>query len=112
MVLFWLHFIIGTLTFYLGNVLTLRDNIMNLTTLLGGGLLPLAMLPGVVQALAGYTPMPSVYYIPARIFSDASLSGDVTATLMRTQAGWAAALAVIAWVVWKISLRKYSPQGG
>lgn len=111
-VLFGVHFVIGTLTVFLGNVLTLRDNILSFTMLLGGGLLPLAMLPGFVQVLAGCTPMPSIYYTPARIFSDPTIAWESVVAMVRTQLLWAGLLSVVALTLWASAMRRYTPQGG
>ena len=111
-ILFALHFVIGTLTVYVGNVLTLRDNVINLTALLGGGLLPVAMLPGFVQKVAGFTPLPSTYYTPARILSDPSLSAPAVLEMFRIQLGWMVAFVALALALWGPAMRSYSPQGG
>ncbi|MGE5579268.1 MAG: ABC-2 family transporter protein [Bacillota bacterium] len=111
-ILYALHFAIGTLTVYLGNVLTLRDNVINFTTLLGGGLLPVAMLPGFVQKIAGCTPLPSIYYTSARIISDPSLSTSAVIDMTRAQLGWMVAFVALSLALWGISMRRYSPQGG
>lgn len=111
-VLFQMHFIIGALTVFVGNVLPLRENVINFTTLLGGGLLPLSMLPGFLQKIAAYTPMPSIYYIPSHILSDPHLGSSAVLALLKEQCLWVGLLFLGVTLTWKIALKHYNPQGG
>lgn len=111
-VLFLLHFLIGSLTVFVGNVLTLRDNIINFTTLFGGGLLPLSMMPRFLQTIAAHTPMPSVYYVPARILSDPRLSRAAMLALFREQCLWIGILGFAVTLIWRAALKHFNPQGG
>ena len=111
-VLFQLHFILGALTVFVGNVLSLRDNVINLTTLLGGGLLPLSMFPGFLQKIAAFTPMPSIYYIPSHILSDPHLNYSAVLALLKEQCLWVGLLFLGVTLTWKVALKHYNPQGG
>lgn len=109
--LFQIQFLIGICTFWVGKVLTLRDNIMNLTFLFGGQLLPINMFPKIIQKISMFLPMQYIYYFPARVLSD---NFSITELLfyIKIEIVWIFVFSILINVLWKKGTKRYCPQGG
>lgn len=65
---FLLQFNIGVLSFWLEKTLTLRDLIYNMTALLSGALIPLALFPPWLVMLGNWLPFQYIIYLPANAY--------------------------------------------
>lgn len=62
--------IIGHVTFWVENVLSLRDNLWNVIKIFSGSIFPIAMYPPILQKLCGFLPFQYIYYVPVSIFQN------------------------------------------
>lgn len=99
-ILFQIQFIIGCLTFWIDKVIALRDTIISFLFLLGGFIIPIDFMPNVLKEFSFLTPMPYIYYLPAKILSKKILLVDIFLN-MKIQLIWFVILWVIIIVVWK-----------
>jgi ABC-2 type transport system permease protein len=78
-----------------------------LVFMLGGMLLPIQVLPDVLQRVAISTPFPSMAYAPARL-----ASGHVEPTLLLVQCAWLAVLSVLSIAIFAAGERRLQVVGG
>lgn len=104
--LFAVMFLLGSLTFWLKSVLTLRDIFWYVLSFFSGEILPLNLLPRGLRALAD-NPLASVYYLPNQVLSSPS-----PLPILLRQILYAGGLLALAGAVWKIGVKKYESQGG
>lgn len=109
--LYLLQFIIGSLTLRIKNVLSFRDNMMDLLFIFGGSLIPIDLLPEVVTKVVSYTPLPLIFYLPSKIFSASALSSDIY-FLVVMQFVWVCIFYIIAELLWKKLIINSIRQGG
>lgn len=109
--MFNLFFIIGTLTFWVENVLTLRDNLWNVIKIFSGEIFPIAIFPKMLRDLCTVLPFQYIYYIPISIFQS-KLSGQDLLNNLSAQTLWAMAMTIVSLFVWQKGVKKYSSQGG
>lgn len=76
-----------------------------------GALLPLALLPGWLRAIADALPFGQVLYAPVALLSGIT-SPQEAPRVWLVQLAWAVGLAVVSRVVFNIALRKVTVQGG
>lgn len=110
LLLFELQFLIGCLTFWLKKVIALRDVIFNILFILGGTLLPIDMTPKIIQDIAYFTPIPFVYFTPAKIYAG-QFSLEQTVRNIAGQLLWILILGVVINFVWKIGTSDKITQG-
>jgi ABC-2 type transport system permease protein len=80
-------------------------------SILGGVLVPLALLPGPLQTVAAWLPIQAIYSIPLAVLL--GKDGDTSALMMiLTQLGWIAVLWLLAGALWRAGLRQYESVGG
>ena len=103
-----LFIIVGIFSFYIESVLALRDNMWNLIRLFSGSIIPISMYPEWLKNIANFLPFKYIYYEPINII----LSGSITVNDIILQILWIALLFIIVEIMWKISLKRYSSQGG
>ncbi len=110
LLLFELQFLIGCLTFWVKKVLALRDVIFSMLSVLGGTLLPIDMTPKIIQDLAYMTPIPYVYFTPAKIFAGQfglmDIAKNITGQIM-----WILVMAVLIGWIWSIGSNNKIEQG-
>lgn len=96
---FWTNDIGGPATFY------------EVTAgVLGGVLVPLALLPGPLQTLAGYLPIQAIYSVPLLMLLGKDGGSPWMGLLV--QAGWIVGLWLLGVVLWRAGLRRYESVGG
>jgi ABC-2 type transport system permease protein len=97
---FWTNDITGTTTLY-----EVTANIV------GGVIVPLALLPGWLRTVASFLPIQAVYNIPLSILlaKDADVDPLVGIAI---QLGWIVGLWLLALVMWRAGLRRYESVGG
>lgn len=102
---------VGLLTFWatdVNGIMTLYEVIAGV---FGGVLVPLALLPGALYTIALVLPFRAIYDVPLAIFLG-RLDGAGIWWALLSQAGWLAALLVVAGLVWRRALRRYEAVGG
>jgi ABC-2 type transport system permease protein len=102
---------IGMLTFWATDIngfTTLYEVVANV---FGGVLIPLALLPGPLQAVAMALPLRAIYDVPLGIMLG-RLDGDALVLGLLSQVGWLAALWLLARVLWRRGLKRYEAFGG
>lgn len=104
-VLFLMMFILGTLTFWLKYVLTIRDIFWFVLSIASGELIPLQMFPEFLQVMS-YNPLACIYDIPYRII----MSGD--SSLIGLQMFYILLLSLVSKIIWDKGVKHYESQGG
>jgi ABC-2 type transport system permease protein len=79
--------------------------------LFSGGLLPLVMLPGWLQAIASGLPFAQGLYVPIALLSGI-LPPEAAPRLWLVQLAWIAGLLLVSRLVFDLSVRKVTVQGG
>lgn len=110
-VLFFVQFLIGLLTFWMERIFGIRDIVFSVFMLFSGQLIPISVLPTWATRVSALLPFESIYYIPARIFAMPQAGPEVALLLLR-QVLWIGALWALATVVWTRGVRRYASQGG
>lgn len=105
-VLFFTMFLLGTFTFWIKNVLTLRDIFWVAMSLLSGEMIPLNLLPESLQFLI-FNPLASIYYLPSQVLYQKS-----PAYILQIQLFYTLILGLSSFFFWNLGLRKYESQGG
>jgi len=81
------------------------------TAILSGALVPLALLPGPLRAVAHWTPFSSITSTPGLIYAGQA-RGAHALVLIATQLAWAVLLWVFAGWVWRRAVRRLAVVGG
>lgn len=110
-IMYALFFYVGSLTFWVENILTLRDNMWNVIRILSGQIFPIALFPGFLQVIAEHLPFQYIYYIPISIFQG-KLNGPLLYEELTKQSLWVVVLLLIMILVWQIGIKRYSAQNG
>ena len=110
-IMYTLFFCVGALTFWVENVLTLRDNLWNVIRILSGQILPLALFPGFFRNIAQALPFQYIYYVPISIFQG-KISGTGLYRILTGQALWTCSMIFLSIILWKVGSKRYTAQGG
>lgn len=110
-IMYTLFFLVGSLTFWVENVLTLRDNLWNVIQILSGQIFPIVLFPGVIRRVAEVLPFQQIYFIPIS-FLQGKFIGTVAVRVLFAQSLWAVGMTLAAVVVWNVGSRRYTAQGG
>jgi ABC-2 type transport system permease protein len=97
---FWTNDITGTTTLY-----EVTANI------LGGVIIPLALLPDWLRTIATFLPIQAVYSIPLSVLLAKDAGADPLVGIA-IQLGWIVGLWLLALVMWRAGLRRYESVGG
>jgi ABC-2 type transport system permease protein len=101
---------LGMVSFWTTRVSALYQLFFTAELLLSGRLLPLALLPGWARSIAGWSPFPSTFGFPIE-----ALVGDLSTRELWTGVGvqlvWIGVGAVLAGVVFRFGVRRYSAVG-
>lgn len=103
--------IIGHITFWVENVLSLRDNLWNIIKIFSGEIFPIAMYPLFLQKICGFLPFQYIYFQPISILQG-KIPVDKIVQNLAVQAGWCLLLIVVNGIVWKKGNVRYVSQGG
>ncbi|MEM7262105.1 MAG: ABC-2 family transporter protein [Planctomycetota bacterium] len=107
---FLLTYPIQLVSFWADNVWSLLVLLRFVTSLLGGGMLPLELFPSFWRDVLSYTPFPTLFYLPVQ-----TLLGEVSvgawAQSLVVGLGWCVALAAVSHVVWRRGELRYSGVG-
>lgn len=107
-ILFSLFALMGLLSFKVENVLTFRDNLWNIIKILSGSLIPLSFYSPNILTIIECLPFEYIYYKPITFL----LNGGFNTDDILMSVFWVIVLVLMVEILWKISLRKYSSQGG
>jgi len=97
---FWTNDISGPATFYEVTA-----------SILGGVLVPLALLPGPLQTVAHLLPIQAIYHVPLTLLLGKGEGANPWSGLL-VQVGWIAVLWLLGLVLWRAGLRRYESVGG
>lgn len=100
----------GALAFWLDQSLGPFNVWFGLWSVLGGYLVPVALLPSGLAEVAQVLPFRAMLSVPVEIGAGLAQAGDV-ARLLAVQAGWLAVALVVATAVWRRGLRRYGAFG-
>lgn len=100
-ILFEIQYIIGSLTFWMENVITFRDVIIDILMLIGGLIIPLDFMPSIIQKISFLTPMPSIYYYPTKILTDNIVDINQFLNIIKAQLIWVLILGITIKILWK-----------
>jgi ABC-2 type transport system permease protein len=101
---------IGTAAFYVQRSMGIFDVYLGVFAVLSGYLVPLAILPPWVRAIAEHAPFRFMLSVPVEILIGRARHGEA-ARLVAEQCAWAAAFAVIAVLAWRRGVRRYEAFG-
>lgn len=106
---FMFNYIVGLLTFWMTNVSSIfymKDMIIGF---ISGKILPLSLFPAGFLAVSKYLPFEYMVYFPINAF----LNGDLISISkgLAMQCGWLVILGLIAFILWKLGIKKYSSVG-
>ncbi len=110
-IMYALFFYVGSLTFWVENILTLRDNLWNVIRVLSGQIFPIALFPGFLRVIAENLPFQYIYYVPVSILQG-KLSGSLLYAELGKQFVWVVGMVGVMVLVWSVGNKKYSAQGG
>lgn len=110
-IMYTLFFLVGSLTFWVENVLTLRDNLWNIIQILSGQIFPIALFPGVIRSVAEVLPFQYIYYVPISVFQG-KLGGEALVKTLSLQVVWMVGMILLSTFVWKRGTLRYTAQGG
>lgn len=107
--LFILFSFIGVCSFLVENVLTLRDNMWNIIKIFSGAIIPLSLYPKLLRDIVDYLPFKYIYYVPI----NSMISGNNVDYLdLYLSLIYLVVLATLLAIVWKVTIKNYSSQGG
>jgi ABC-2 type transport system permease protein len=110
-VLFLFDFMLGCLTFYTTEVWGLGVLVFGMGLFFSGSLIPLAMLPEGLSRLVYSLPFAQALYVPLSLLSGIQPL-SAAPSLWLVQIAWLIGLLVISRLVFKITIRKITVQGG
>jgi ABC-2 type transport system permease protein len=110
-VLFCLDYCLACIVFYTTDAGGLSFAVNNLTLFLGGGLLPLAMMPDWLRAVVQNTPFAQAFYVPISILSGLTPLSEAPRLLL-IQLAWLAVMAPLSRLVFTVAIRRVTVQGG
>lgn len=110
-VLFCLDWMLGCVTLYITNPWGLWIACLGLTAFLGGGLVPLVMMPEWLRLIVQNTPFAQALYVPLSLLSGVAPLSDAPRLLL-IQLAWLAGMAVLSRWVFAVAIRRITVQGG
>jgi ABC-2 type transport system permease protein len=110
-VLFCFDYILGSVAFYTTSAWGLGFAVFGLSLFVGGGLVPLVMLPDWLRVIVLNTPFAQAFYVPISLLSGVAPLSDAPRLLL-TQLLWLLGLAPLARLVFAVAIRRVTVQGG
>ncbi len=108
---FFMSYTMALLAFWVLEVSTFIFILFALEYIASGHLFPLNILPPTVSRILDFTPFPYQLFFPISIYLG-QIRGDQLYRGICIQAAWVIAFYLIAQLVWKRGIRKYSAVGG
>ena len=106
-ILYFWQGIVGCMAIYFHDITRIRDVINSLGMVLGGKLLPSALLWGDLKNIAYWTPFPYIYDVPTNFFL-----GHMNYTYLTVQALWVLFLGTLYSVLFKFFVQRNIEYGG
>ena len=110
-VLFCFDYILGCVAFYTTSAWGLGFAVFGLSLFVGGGLVPLAMLPDWLRQIVLNTPFAQAFYVPISLLSGVAPLSEAPRLLL-IQFLWLLGLAPLSRLVFAIAIRRVTVQGG
>jgi ABC-2 type transport system permease protein len=110
-VLFCFDYILGCVAFYTTSAWGLGFAVFGLSLFVGGGLVPLAMLPDWLRQIVLNTPFAQSFYVPISLLSGVTPLSQAPRLLL-IQFLWLLGLAPLSRLVFAIAIRRVTVQGG
>jgi len=110
-VLFCLDWMLGCLTLYVTEPWGLWIACLGLTAFLGGGLVPLVMMPEWLRLIVQNTPFAQAIYVPLSLLSGVAPLSDAPRLLL-IQLLWLVGMAPLSRLVFAVAIRRITVQGG
>lgn len=80
--------------------------------LLSGATIPIAFFPEPLKTIVYYLPFQSIYNAPLTLLLDGNPKPDTALTTLGTQLIWCVVMLVLSKLLWKVSLRQITVNGG
>jgi len=110
-VCFYLKLCLGFIGFWTNDIMGITTLYEVIASVLGGILIPIALLPEWLQVIARLLPIQAIYSIPLAIMLGKSEGADPWWGIA-LQLGWIVVLWALAMVLWRAGLRQYESVGG
>lgn len=110
-VCFYLKLCIGFIGFWTNDIMGITTLYEVVASVLGGILIPIALLPDWLQVIAWLLPIQAIYSVPLTILLGKSEGADLGWGIA-LQLGWIIVLYALATVLWRAGLRQYESVGG
>lgn len=110
-VCFFLKLCLGFIGFWTNEIMGIVTLYEVVASVLGGVLIPIALLPEWLQTVARLLPIQAIYNVPLTIMLGKSDGAEPWWGIL-LQLGWIVALWVLATVLWRAGLRQYEAVGG
>ena len=110
-VLFCLNYSLACVAFYTSSAWGLGWLVLNLTTFLGGGMVPLAMMPDGLRLIVQNTPFAQAIYVPISLLSGLTPLSEAPRLLL-IQLAWLAGMAALSRLVFAVAIQRNTVQGG
>ena len=110
-VCFYLKLCLGFIGFWTNDIMGITTLYEVVASVLGGILIPIALLPDWLQMVARLLPIQAIYSVPLSIMLGKS-DGIEPWWGILLQLGWIVALWALATVLWRAGLRQYESVGG
>ena len=101
---------IGSIAFWIERTMGIFEIYLGVFAVLSGYLVPLALMPRWIQAIAEHAPFRFMLSAPVEILIGRA-EGAEAARLVALQLGWAAAAVVLALALWRRGIRRYEAYG-
>lgn len=106
-----LNVLVGCLAFFLKNIVGVIRAKMVLMEFLTGVLIPFTFFPDWFQTVMAWLPFQAISYVPVTVYLGLR-EGTALQEALLLQAAWALGLFVLGRVVWSVSVKRVTLQGG
>jgi ABC-2 type transport system permease protein len=111
LVCFLLKLCLGFIGFWTNDIMGITTLYEVVASVLGGILIPIALLPDWLQTVARFVPIQAIYNVPLSVLLGKSEGADPWSGIV-LQLGWIVVLWALALVLWRAGLRQYESVGG
>ena len=108
---FYLKLCIGFIGFWTNDIIGITTLYEVVASVLGGVLIPIALLPEWLQGIARLLPIQAIYSVPLAVLLGKGEGAGLLDGIF-LQVGWIVALWALATVLWRAGLRQYESVGG
>jgi ABC-2 type transport system permease protein len=108
---FFLKLCVGSIGFWTNEIMGITTLYEVIASVLGGILIPIALLPDWLQTVARLLPIQAIYGVPLAVLLGKGEGAEPLPGIL-LQLGWIVALWALAMVLWRAGLRQYESVGG